>query len=209
MKLFFTSDEHLGHRNIIEYVKRPYRDTDEEARDFIARHNAKVGREDMTWHLGDMFWSTFGVGPAMGYLTALNGAHAIIPGNHDELVDENPDVFRHMFTEIVGSGSRPGSAYISVPNMKKQKLVLSHYAHRIWRDSHKGSWHLYGHSHAEAAEHGLSFDVGVDNPICNFAPMSMDEVIVEMSKRKQAHVITNVGPGKAESQLDHLPEGSH
>lgn len=195
MKLFFTSDEHIGHENIIRYVNRPYRDTDEEMRDFIHRHNAKVRVDDHTWHLGDLFWRTFGAGPSIAYMRALNGTHSVVLGNHDELLEECPEL-RACFVEVIGSKMRPGSAAIHVPQMKKQKLILSHYAQRIWLDSHKGSWHLYGHSHAEAAEHGLSFDVGVDNPVCNFAPLSMDEVIVEMSKRKSSHVIVKIWPGK-------------
>lgn len=208
-KLWFTSDEHYGHSNIMRYVARPFKTLEEETKEFINRHNARVRPEDHTWHLGDMFWRTFGSGPAMSVMAAINGSHSIILGNHDELIEEN-ELLRYMFKEVVGSTDRPGSVVLPVPNIKKQKLVLSHYAIRIWMDSHKGAWHLYGHSHAEAKEHGKSFDVGVDNPFCNFGPITIDQVITEMGKRKSAHVIAaeKVWPGKS-FETDHLPEGSH
>lgn len=202
-KTYFISDEHIGHGNIIRFVKRPFKTTDEVVKALIANHNSKVQPEDHTWHLGDMFWRTYGVGPAMAYLAALNGTHSIVLGNHDELIEEN-EILRFMFKEVVGSKDRPGMVVLPVPNMKKQRLVLSHYAIRIWRDSHKGAWHLYGHSHGEVKEHGQSFDVGVDG-VSNFYPMSFEEVIKEMQRRKSAHVI----PPHKVWPLDHLPEGSH
>jgi hypothetical protein len=50
------------------------------------------------------------------------------------------------------------------------KIVLNHYCMAIWNGSHKGVWHLYGHSHAGAEawmdKHmpgRRAFDVGIDN----------------------------------------------
>jgi calcineurin-like phosphoesterase family protein len=207
-KTFFTSDEHIGHENIIRYVNRPFKTTDEVVKALINNHNSKVSPEDHTWHLGDMFWRTYGVGPALAYLAALNGTHSVIIGNHDELIEEN-EILRFAFKEVVGSKNRPGMAVLPVPNIKKQKLVLCHYAGRFWLDSHKGAWHLYGHSHGEAAEHGKSFDIGVDGP-ANFFPLSFEEIAREMQRRESVHGIpaNKVWPGK-EFPTDHLPEGSH
>lgn len=208
-KEFFISDEHYGHRNIIRYVNRPFTDIDEMTKVLIRRHNAKVGPNDHTWHGGDMFCNTFGVGPALAVLQALNGTHSIVLGNHDELIEENA-ILQAAFVEVVGSKMRPGAVVIPVQNYKKQRLILSHYAYRVWLDSHKGAWHLYGHSHAQIAEHGKSFDIGVDNiEVSNFAPVSMDEIVVEMSRRESAHKIVNVWPTKEQFDTDHLPEGSH
>jgi calcineurin-like phosphoesterase family protein len=55
-----------------------------------------------------------------------------------------------------------------------QKLILDHYAMRVWDQSHHGSWHLYGHSHGKLPDLGLSTDVGVDGH--NFQPWSFEEV---------------------------------
>jgi len=203
--LFFTSDEHYGHRNIIEYVGRPFNNVEEQTRELINRHNARItpgmAANTVTWHLGDIFWNSMSVGEATQILYALNGRHSLVLGNHDELVEENLDAFKTFFEEIVLYKE------LKVPGYNRRGLVLCHYAMRTWRSSHKGSWHLYGHSHAELPELGLSFDVGVDNPITRFAPMSLDEVRRVMEKKTAHHQITKVWPGK--ESHDHLPEGSH
>ena len=51
-----------------------------------------------------------------------------------------------------------------------QKIFLSHYPHRSWPSSHKGSYHLYGHVHSklddeDQATKRKTLDVGVDNTI--------------------------------------------
>lgn len=188
-KPFVTSDEHYGHENIIRYVNRPFSSVEEQTVKLIQKHNAVVGPNDHTWHLGDIFWRTFPVERALWVMRQLNGTHSLVLGNHDELVQENT-ILQSMFQEIVDL------KFLYVPNLKKQRLVLCHYAMRIWRDSHKGAWHLYGHSHAEAKEHGLSFDIGVDNPVCNYAPMSMEQIGREMGKRTNVHAIKKVWQGK-------------
>jgi calcineurin-like phosphoesterase family protein len=191
----FISDEHIGHANIIRYVNRPFTSVDEMTSELRRRHNLAVNPKDHTWHLGDLFWNSFGEGPAIAYMNSLNGEHSVILGNHDELLEESA-ALRRCFREVIGSKDRPGMAVIPVPGFKKQKLVMSHYAQRVWLDSHKGSWHIYGHSHAEISELGKSFDVGVDSKFMAFAPLSMNELIVEMSKREQAHKIVQPWPGK-------------
>jgi calcineurin-like phosphoesterase family protein len=54
---------------------------------------------------------------------------------------------------------------------------------KIWRNSHRGSWHLYGHSHGGLHEspNSLSFDVGVDAR--DYRPISFDEVSKLMAKK--------------------------
>lgn len=199
-KTFVISDEHYGHRNIIQFCKRPFSNVEEMAESLIERHNEKVGVGDHTWHLGDMFWRTLSTAEALNILGRLNGTHSLIRGNHEEVVDGSLTV-QSRFLEIEDLKVLP------VPNMKGQKLILCHYAMRVWPKSHSGSWHLYGHSHGELPEQGLSFDVGVDNPITNFAPMEFEEVKAEMLKRKSNHVIP--ADKVWDKTFDHLPEGSY
>jgi calcineurin-like phosphoesterase family protein len=66
----------------------------------------------------------------------------------------------------------------------EQRIDLCHYAFRTWNYSHKGSWHLYGHSHGTLPEieTSLSFDVGVDS--WDFYPVSFDEVAAKMATKR-------------------------
>ena len=84
----------------------------------------------------------------------------------------------------------------SVNKYGKVKIVLMHYAMRVWNKSHWGMWHLYGHSHGSLPEDpkSMSFDVGVDaiakryavdgiiNPD-DYRPISYEEVKAIMEKK--------------------------
>jgi calcineurin-like phosphoesterase family protein len=168
--LFFTADWHLGHRNIIEFCKRPFANVDEMTEVLIEKHNKKVPRSARVVYIGDMFWRTFGVGNALGVMNRLNGEPYFVYGNHDELIEENPELrSRFRFTENIAE----------IKCKPLPKIVCCHYAMRVWPGSHRGSWHLYGHSHGELPENdSMSFDVGVD--CWNFEPVSIDEVAIKM-----------------------------
>lgn len=78
---WFTSDQHFGHRKVIDYCNRPYADVDDMNRALIARFNARVRSCDTTWHLGDFSLDEKCV---RDVLPLLNGTHRLVAGNHDE-----------------------------------------------------------------------------------------------------------------------------
>jgi calcineurin-like phosphoesterase family protein len=53
MTIFFTSDTHFGHQNIIDFCDRPWRTADEMNEALIERWNRLVGPNDTIYHLGD------------------------------------------------------------------------------------------------------------------------------------------------------------
>jgi calcineurin-like phosphoesterase family protein len=174
--LFFTADEHYGHRNIIDFCKRPFSSIEEMKETIIERHNKKVPRGGRVIHIGDMFWRTFGLDAAHEVLSRLNGQQYYVYGNHDELIEGSKQLQdRFVYVKDV--------AEIKVD--KLPKIVAFHYALRVWNGSHRGSWHLYGHSHGDLPENGsLSFDVGVD--CWNFEPVSLEEVCIKMLPKMEA-----------------------
>jgi calcineurin-like phosphoesterase family protein len=58
-------------------------------------------------------------------------------------------------------------------------VVLFHYAMRVWNRSHRGAWHLFGHSHGQLQPEGRSCDVGVD--CWDFKPVSLEKIIASRS----------------------------
>lgn len=175
-ELFFTSDEHLGHRNIIEFCKRPFSSVEEMTEILRERHNKKVPRGARVIHLGDMFWRNFGIEAARKYIDSLNGEHYYITGNHEELMDSNVDL-RSRFRVV--------EQMYEVKYHTLPKIILCHYPLRSWNGSHRGSWHLYGHEHGQLRENdSLSFDVGVD--CWNFEPVSIEEVAAKMLPKMEA-----------------------
>lgn len=170
--LFFTSDEHYGHANIIKFCNRPFKNIWESRDVIVAKHNAKVPKGSITYHLGDMFWRTFPLKEALDTLNALNGQHYFIWGNHDELIERN---------EILQAGFI-GIKDLHVIQSHDPKIVLCHYAMRTWRGSHRGTWQLYGHTHATLPDAGtLNIDVGVD--AWDFAPVAIEEIEAVMRNK--------------------------
>lgn len=53
-KIFFTSDLHFGHENVLRFDSRPFATVEEMDSELIRRWNAKVGRGDLVYVLGDM-----------------------------------------------------------------------------------------------------------------------------------------------------------
>ena len=139
----------------------------------ILNWNAKVKPNDSVFHLGDV-----GIGAAKALreiLDRLNGRIYLIKGNHDDSASRT--ICRDRFQWIKDYN------YAVFYNGEIQ-IALFHYALRVWDRSHHGSWHLYGHSHGRLpAEPGrLCFDVGVNS--WNYSPLSLDEVKIEMDKRR-------------------------
>ena len=81
-KLFFTSDLHVGHKNVLRFCNRPFLDIKDMSKDLIANWNRVVGENDIVFDLGDMFWfdSRHDIKKFVGQ---LNGTIYKLAGNHD------------------------------------------------------------------------------------------------------------------------------
>lgn len=215
-RIYITSDEHYGHAanngygGILKLAKRPFADITEMREILILRHNTVVSdsKGNLTIHVGDMFWASMDVEEALYILSRLNGRHAFMYGNHDELIEKHAEL-RSKFDWVVGKNKAGGAEVI---RWNKHKITLNHFAQRVWEGSHKGHWHLYGHSHSALPGLGKSFDIGVDGN--NFYPWSLEQIEKRMETLQQHHTIDNTGRGMGEdvvkeSPFDHLPEGSH
>lgn len=178
--IYFTSDLHLGHENVIRHCSRDFANVvamDVAILDVI---NRTVNYNDTLWILGDFAFR--GRSPRH-YRDQINCVNVrLLFGNHD----------KRSKCETAGFSFVGDVAEISVG---KQRIWLSHYAHRSWPASHHGSWHLYGHSHgaldADDRAAGLNaLDVGVDNFYANgppqWAPWSVDDVMRVLPRKNRA-----------------------
>lgn len=155
--IYFTSDCHFGHKNIIKYCNRPFDNVHIMDQVMFDRINETVGADDTLYILGDFCYK--GKKP-IEYRSRINCQDVhIILGNHDKRNDYKDD----------------SQGFSSVQEVKEiiycnQKIFLSHYPHRSWPSSHKGSFHCYGHVHSKLDNEDqnskrLTLDVGVDNTI--------------------------------------------
>lgn len=175
-KIFFTSDTHFQHTNIIKYCKRPFKDVEENDEEIIRRWNEKVPKDGIVFHLGDV---AFGDPKKVDkILKSLNGKIYLVIGNHDwrRIVDEHAWRFELMTQQI---------------NMKigKRHVILNHYPMLAFSGAWRGmdaTYQLFGHVHTSPyTDEGLDqarmkmlftsqYDVGVDNN--DFTPVSWKEV---------------------------------
>lgn len=161
---YFTSDTHFGHANIIKYCNRPFSNVREMDEILIKNWNEKVPYDAIVYHLGDFaFGRTYE--DVEKYRSRLNGKIHLIKGNHDN----GKLLMRNAFESVNWNSMQE----IFIGN---KSITLNHYAMKVWNKSHRGAWHLYGHSHGTLPDdpNSLSFDVGVD---ChNYYPLSFLEV---------------------------------
>ncbi len=181
---FFTSDQHFGHAAIIKYQRHQFATVTEMDDALVANWNARVGKRDLVYHLGDLAQTRRDL---LAVRPRLNGRIVLIRGNHDDVKLTSDLKFTSLFDSIhdlldvnIPIGPHPE---LDVP-ARVQHIVLCHYAMRAWKNRHYGSWHLYGHSHGNLPDSdGLAFDVGVDCPYANLAPLSLHDVVRRMTFR--------------------------
>lgn len=188
--LWFTSDTHFGHANVISYSNRPFVSAEDMDERMIAAWNDVVKHEDEVWHLGDFSFHPFK--QLVEVLRRLHGKKHLILGNHDKTIVKNKSKLT-----LPGSGDLFHSIqhYAELKPQKDVHLVLFHYGQRVWNKHHHGSIHLYGHSHGSLPPHGLSVDVGVDckEITDEYRPVSLDEVLAYMEKRQKSIVDHHTG----------------
>lgn len=156
MNTWFTSDNHFGHKRIIELALRPFADVAAMDRAMIEAWNLRVKRDDVVFHLGD-----FAFADHADYAPHLNGQKRLIRGNHDHKNRMRRECW-HTIDDLL---------HVTIQDTN---LVLCHYGMRVWNKSHHGAIHLYGHSHGNLPGDRQSCDVGVD--AWGFQPVSLDEI---------------------------------
>lgn len=182
-KLFFTSDTHFFHRNIIKYCNRPFENTDEMNKTLVENWNRVVPKDGIVFHLGDV--SLTATPKALNdLLHSLNGEKYLIIGNHEK------DALGKEYVREHWKGIYD-IAEIFVPDEEitygEQHIVMCHYPMIVWNASHRGSWGLFGHVHGGLSNKGeikhspLAMDVGVD---ChNYSPISYQQVKEQITKQ--------------------------
>lgn len=195
MTIFFTSDLHFYHKNIIKFCNRPFSSIEEMNQKLIDNWNSVVTDKDIVYVLGDFSFSNYD--DTLNVFKKLNGCQKfLISGNHDKKDTKSmPWAFVKDAYELKVDG---------------QYYYLSHYPHLSWNKSYHGSYHLYGHVHSNGNRwgSGLSSDVGVDN--WNYTPVSIDTINKLMFEIKtdstKNHIPYFLWKGKPlENKLEYMP----
>jgi calcineurin-like phosphoesterase family protein len=190
-KLFFTSDLHFHHENIIKFCNRPFDTVDEMNRALVSNWNSVVPPDGHIFILGD-FMLRGSIVMAKEMFSRLNGTKYFIWGNHDHQNKLTRDAISE-FLEYSGD-----ALYITINDEEieggTQSIYMSHYPMLSWNGNMRGSWQLFGHVHSGPNSKSVEvvgglgdkltpaqYDVGVDNN--NFRPISYEEIKVIITKQ--------------------------
>lgn len=129
---FYIADTHFGHKNIIRYDNRPFRDVKEMDDVLIKNWNKVVSNDDFVYVLGDIGW--YDNQKTAAIFHSLNGKKILVKGNHDKISKEIENCFEKICD------------YIEIKD-ENEKIILSHYPIHFWNGQFRNSIHLYGHVH--------------------------------------------------------------
>lgn len=177
-KLFFTSDIHIGHKNVIKFCNRPFADVKEMQEAIIQNWNSVVSDKDSVFVLGDVLWFPHS-GTMNKFFKRLNGKTIyIVPGNHDEfdsLRNDDPNRIIVLSDEV--------TLYVEYEGQKKE-IYLSHCPMMTWPHRNKDVPNLFGHIHSGPVSNNdtdtdlplwpKQYDVGCDNN--NYTPIELRDI---------------------------------
>lgn len=172
--IFFTADQHFGHRNILRLCSRPFSSVEEMDEKMIARWNAKVTERNTVYILGDLLLRN--EKPPEDYLKRLRGRKHLLVGNHDKAWLKRCDVSRWF--ESVNE--------MLFTSDGQHRLELCHYP-----VLGTGHFMIHGHIHNNTnAAYWLllksdasMLNAGVD--INDFAPVSFEELVTNNAQYKK------------------------
>lgn len=188
MRVWFTADLHVGHRNISRYCGRPFPDTDDGVREMdealVAAWNDRVGPDDVVWVLGDVAMGA--IERSLDRVAQMRGTKRLVAGNHDRCWEGHDDTkrakgWRTRYHEA-GFVTIDDGAELEVDG---RTVRLAHFPYR--GDSHAddrfeahrpvddGSWLLHGHVHTTWRQDGHQINVGVD--AWGGRPMAASELV--------------------------------
>ena len=181
--IWFTSDPHFGHTNIIKYSSRPFADVREMNDELVKRHNALVKENDVVYRLGD-----FSLNKAMAklYLPQLKGYHILIPGNHDHchpVHTKKEEKRKAMFDYYMNAGFKDiritdklymNGTNVNLHHMPYYEEGADGLRFNNLRLKDEGEWLLHGHVHTAWKTRDKMINVGVD--VWDYAPVSWDQI---------------------------------
>lgn len=177
--VYFTSDLHFGHANIIRHCDRPFDCVDEMDHALIKNWNSRVGESDTVYIVGDMFFYSSSCIDSI--LQTLNGKKHLIIGNHDKQWMKRTDLNRYF------------ESVTPMLELKdnRRRFTLCHYPMMTWNNVGQGAFLIYGHIHNNTADFYWSllksmdnaFNAGVD--INGFSPVTFEELVENNRKFKE------------------------
>jgi len=170
---WFSSDTHFGHYNIIQYVNRPFKSSEQMNQEIIRKWNERVKPGDTVFFLGDFcFKSGSGRGEgdpfkAQEYIKQLNGNIIFIKGNHDGNNGLNTKI-KSILIEM--GGMEIFLVHNPMDSNNFYKLNLVGHVHAEWKSR----------PDMKFGEKTILINVGTD--VWDFYPISFNQILEEYEK---------------------------
>lgn len=178
--VFFTSDFHLFHNNVLKLDKRPFDNVEDMHTTIEERWNETVGPDDIVIYQGDLsFARKDDRAIAESIIWKLNGHIHYVMGNHDKWED---------IAKIKKFESQQDYLEVRINHMVDGKKVETlftafHYPIYSWNKAHHGAYHVHGHCHGNL-HHGEDANyynnrrvIDVGCMLHDYRPISYLEVI--------------------------------
>ena len=164
--VWWSSDYHFSHFNIIKYCHRPFTTVEEMNDTIIKNHNMRVKPEDTVFFLGDFVFRNSPGGKkgegeiyrAEYFIKQLNGRFVFICGNHDRNNSLKTPIEK---VYIKFGGHRICMVHSPIHADPNKELNLVGHVHEKWVVKRLN-------------EKSILFNVGVD--VHNFKPISYEEI---------------------------------
>jgi calcineurin-like phosphoesterase family protein len=152
---WFTSDLHLGHKNIITYQKnRNFKNIDEHNEAIINKLNELIKPKDTLWILGDV---AFGKAN-LHYVKEINAKHKrLVLGNHDTY--DAVDYISAGFSKVFGM-------------VTFKEFLLTHAPVHSQQLDTRYKYNIHGHLHNESIDDKRYINVNWDIT----KPLTLEEI---------------------------------
>ena len=176
--IYYTSDLHLGHTNVIKLCDRPFSSIEEMDETLIANWNAKVHNDDTVYILGDLVWQKCDPIP---YLSQLKGKKHLIVGNHDKWAAREDAAA--CFESI--------QPYAEL-SLDCHPVTLCHYPMMTFNHCMRAYMlhgHIHGNTNADYWPYLQSHDriLNASVEVNNYEPVTFDELVANNQKYKAEH----------------------
>lgn len=144
-KVFFISDLHFGHKNVVAFDSAPFADIESYNAGVIARWNEVVGDEDTVYVLGDLAICKK-YNRIAAWVSQLRGRKILVMGNHDYLKVE--EYYKMGFVRVYDH-----------PVLLRGRFILSHAPLNV--PAGMPYYNIFGHVHVLP-----NFETETENTYC-------------------------------------------
>jgi calcineurin-like phosphoesterase family protein len=173
-KLYFISDHHFFHSNILKFVSsynpgqpvRVFDSVEHMNETMVQNHNNVVNDEDKVYFLGDL---AIGTKALSSIMPRLKGKKRLILGNHDGSKKKDFEIYFQFFEKVMES-------------RRMGELLVTHRPVYLGKTESHIKANVHGHIHEQNIDEDKRyFNISAER--INYTPISLDAILSEYESR--------------------------